>query len=79
MKRTAILITLFIGIGVFAQSENLKMNSIRLNTLGLFTGYYEFQYERVISEKTSSAFSYSPNSIYGTIIAAPAVGSTLSS
>ena len=48
---TFLLIALVSSINLNAQSDSEIKNSIRINALGLFTGFYEFQYERVISEK----------------------------
>ena len=48
---TLLLIVLVTSLNLNAQSDSEINNSIRINALGLFTGFYEFQYERVISEK----------------------------
>jgi len=54
MKKTALLLFGFIlSLNLIAQSNTEIKNSVRINGLGLFTGFYEFQYERVISEKGS--------------------------
>ena len=52
MKKIVAIIILFICFSSITaqENENIK-NSIRVNGLALFSGYYEFQYERVITEK----------------------------
>jgi len=52
MKKITLLLSVFIlSANLNAQSDTEIKNSIRINGLGLLTGFYEFQYERVISEK----------------------------
>ena len=52
MKKITLLLSVFIlSANLNAQSDTEIKNSIRINGLALLTGFYEFQYERVISEK----------------------------
>jgi len=55
MKRYLLLILTFVKIvNLNAQSGNNEIkNSIKINGLALLTGFYEFQYERVINDKSS--------------------------
>ena len=53
---TFLLIVLVTSIKLNAQSDSEINNSIRINALGLFTGFYELQYERLISEKGDAQF-----------------------
>lgn len=54
MKKILLLLFGFIiSVNLNAQNDTEIKNSIRINGLGLFAGFYEFQYERVISEKGS--------------------------
>lgn len=55
-KAFFLLICLFLGINVFAQEKSQIKNSFRVNSLALFSGFYEFQYERVINQKASIKF-----------------------
>jgi hypothetical protein len=54
MKKITLLLFAFIlTANLNAQNDSEIKNSIRINALALFSGFYEFQYERVISEKSS--------------------------
>lgn len=53
-KITLLLIgVLFINSNLNAQNDSKIKNSIKINGLALFSGFYEFQYERLITEKSS--------------------------
>lgn len=52
-KNTLLLFGFVVFMNLNAQNDSEIKNSIRINGFGLFTGFYEFQYERVISEKGS--------------------------
>ncbi|WP_299064190.1 outer membrane beta-barrel protein [uncultured Polaribacter sp.] len=54
MKKITLLLFVFIvSVNLNAQNNTEIKNSIRINGLALFTGFYELQYERIISEKNS--------------------------
>jgi|TARA_R110002020_G_scaffold103640_3_gene242842 hypothetical protein len=54
MKKIFLFLLLSSSCSLFAQDDVTTIkNSVRVNSIGLFTGYYEFQYERVINEKSA--------------------------
>lgn len=48
---------------LIAQNDISLKNSFRINGLGLFTGFYEFQYERVVTEKGSIRIGFGTGSL----------------
>ena len=49
------LILIFIASSVFAQD---KKNLLKINLVPIFSGVYEFQYERVLNDKSSIQFGF---------------------
>ncbi len=59
MKKVLLVVFVLVtSTNLNAQSEVDFKNSIRIGGLGLFTGFYEFQYERVVSENGSIRFGF---------------------
>jgi len=52
-KITLVVLAVIVSANLLAQNDTDIKNSIRINGLALFNGFYEFQYERLISEKGS--------------------------
>ena len=54
MKKPLLLLLLtFYLVPLNAQDSTPFKNSVRVNGFGLFTGYYEFQYERTLNSRSS--------------------------
>lgn len=53
-----LLITLTYTVNAFAQEESTVKNIVSVNAVNVFTGFYKFNYERVVSKKGSVVIGF---------------------